>query len=79
MPVSGIARNTCHDDSTRLTDGLPPVPRVTDHGDPLLAAEDRLERLCEETVIVCNQNSNRTHVRNPRKRPTKLCLVNVTL
>jgi hypothetical protein len=51
-----VGRELAHE-----VDGLLPVARVPDDGDTLVAAEDRLERLGEETMVVGYQHADRSH------------------
>ena len=70
-----------HEDDIRLelgrqSHGRLAVARVGHDLDPLVAAEDRLERLGEEAVVVGYQHPN---CRRHGPRPTTICLVTVDL
>ena len=64
-PVQNRHRDV-HQDDVRLQvlrepHGLPAVAGVPDDRDPVVAVEDRLERLGEEAVVVGYQHANVSH------------------
>ncbi len=65
--------------SPREPHRLPSVAGVPDDLDPVVAVEDRLERLGEEAVVVGYEHTNVSHGFPAPHRPEEMCLVRLDL
>ena len=55
-------------------DRLPAVARLTDDLDPVVGGEDRLERLCEQPMVVCDEDAERLRLPFARAHPPILAV-----
>src|SRR5205823_12976510 len=61
-------------EGARELDRLPAVARLTDDLDPVVGGEDRLERLCEQPMVVCDEDAERLRLPFARAHPPILAV-----